>query len=86
MHYLLIYDVAPDYVERRSQYRAEHLALRTPALSPMADLRFGMRRTVQSCPQPRNPSQSAPKLRIPMGSRARRCSTRSMAADSPLRQ
>ena len=27
MHYLLIYDVAPDYVERRSQYRAEHLAL-----------------------------------------------------------
>ena len=27
MHYLLIYDAAPDYVERRSQYRAEHIAL-----------------------------------------------------------
>lgn len=27
MHYLLIYDVAPDYVERRQPYRAEHLAL-----------------------------------------------------------
>ena len=27
MHYLLIYDVTPDYVERRTQYRREHLAL-----------------------------------------------------------
>jgi len=26
MHYLLFYDVVPDYVERRTQYRAEHLA------------------------------------------------------------
>lgn len=27
MHYLLIYDVAPDYVERRAAFRAAHLAL-----------------------------------------------------------
>ena len=27
MHYLLIYDTAPDYVERRGPLRAEHLAL-----------------------------------------------------------
>jgi uncharacterized protein YciI len=27
MHYLLIYDAAPDYVERRAPFRAEHLAL-----------------------------------------------------------
>lgn len=27
MHYLLIYDVVPDYVERRSQFREEHLRL-----------------------------------------------------------
>jgi hypothetical protein len=27
MHYLLIYDVVPDYVERREPFRAEHLAL-----------------------------------------------------------
>ena len=26
MHYLLFYDVAPDYLERRGQFRAEHLA------------------------------------------------------------
>ena len=25
MHYLLIYDVVPDYVERRAQFREEHL-------------------------------------------------------------
>jgi len=25
-HYLLFYDVAPDYVERREAYRSEHLA------------------------------------------------------------
>src|SRR5215469_5878363 len=27
MHYLLMYDFAPDYMERRSQFRNEHLAL-----------------------------------------------------------
>ena len=27
MHYLLIYDAAPDYLERRVAYRNEHLAL-----------------------------------------------------------
>jgi len=27
MHYLLIYDTAPDYLTRRGQFRAEHLAL-----------------------------------------------------------
>ena len=27
MHYLLFYDVAPEYLERRALYRAEHLAL-----------------------------------------------------------
>ena len=27
MHYLLFYDVAPDYVERRNQFRTEHLTL-----------------------------------------------------------
>lgn len=26
MHYLLIYDAAPDYLERRGEFRAEHLA------------------------------------------------------------
>jgi uncharacterized protein YciI len=27
MHYLLMYDVTPDYLERRAQFRAEHLKL-----------------------------------------------------------
>lgn len=27
MHYLLIYDLAPDYLERRGELRKEHLAL-----------------------------------------------------------
>jgi len=27
MHYLLFYDVSPDYLERRGEFRAEHLAL-----------------------------------------------------------
>jgi len=27
MHYLLIYDVSPDYLERRGDYRADHLKL-----------------------------------------------------------
>ena len=27
MHYLLFYDVSPDYLERRAEFRAEHLTL-----------------------------------------------------------
>jgi len=27
MHYLLIYDAVPDYLERRPLFRAEHIAL-----------------------------------------------------------
>jgi uncharacterized protein YciI len=27
VHYLLIYDVSPEFIERRAQFRAEHLAL-----------------------------------------------------------
>lgn len=27
MHYVLIYDLAPDYLARRPEFRAEHLAL-----------------------------------------------------------
>jgi len=27
MHYLLMYDLAPDYLERRGEFRKEHLAL-----------------------------------------------------------
>lgn len=27
MHYLLVYEIAPDYLERRGQFRAEHLKL-----------------------------------------------------------
>jgi uncharacterized protein YciI len=27
MHYLMIYDLSPDYLERRGQFRAEHLKL-----------------------------------------------------------
>ncbi len=27
MHYLLFYEVGPDYVERRTQFRTEHLTL-----------------------------------------------------------
>ena len=27
MHYLLIYDLAPDYLERRAAFRSEHLKL-----------------------------------------------------------
>jgi uncharacterized protein YciI len=33
MHYLLIYDAAPDYLERRSAFRAEHLALARAAVA-----------------------------------------------------
>lgn len=27
MHYLLLYDAAPDYMERRAEFRSQHLAL-----------------------------------------------------------
>ena len=27
MHFLLFYDLEPDYLERRAEFRAEHLAL-----------------------------------------------------------
>jgi uncharacterized protein YciI len=33
MHQLLLYDVVPDYVERRAPFRAEHLALAQAALA-----------------------------------------------------
>lgn len=33
MHYLLIYDVVPDYAERRAPFRAEHLALARAAVA-----------------------------------------------------
>lgn len=32
MHYLLIYDLAPDYLERRPAFRAEHLKLARAAI------------------------------------------------------
>lgn len=32
MHYLLLYDVVPDYAERRMPFRAEHLALARAAV------------------------------------------------------
>ena len=32
MHYLLMYDVTPDYVERRAAYRAAHLDLASRAV------------------------------------------------------
>ncbi len=32
MHYLLIYDLVPDYVERRAQFRSEHLTLARAAI------------------------------------------------------
>lgn len=32
MHYLLIYEVGPDYVERRTQWRSDHLALARAAV------------------------------------------------------
>lgn len=32
MHYLLFYDVVPDYAERRVPFRAEHLALARAAV------------------------------------------------------
>ena len=33
MHYLLIYDVVEDYVERRTPFRAEHIALAREAVA-----------------------------------------------------
>ena len=35
MHWLLIYDTAPDYVERRSEFRDEHLRLAWAAAAPL---------------------------------------------------
>ena len=33
MHYLLIYDLAPDYLAKRGEYRTEHLALARDAVT-----------------------------------------------------
>lgn len=33
MHYLLFYDVVPDYLDRRAAHRAEHLALARAAVA-----------------------------------------------------
>ena len=33
MHYLLLYDLSPDYLERRVEFRKEHLALAWDACS-----------------------------------------------------
>jgi uncharacterized protein YciI len=33
MHYLLIYEVGPDYIERRKTWRGEHLALAQAAVA-----------------------------------------------------
>ncbi len=33
MHFMLVYTVVPDYVERRQQFRLEHLSLATDALA-----------------------------------------------------
>jgi uncharacterized protein YciI len=33
VHFLLLYDVVPDYVERRTPFRAEHLGLAQAALA-----------------------------------------------------
>ena len=40
MHYLLIYDLSPDYLERRGQYRSEHLKLAWDAAAK-GDLMLG---------------------------------------------
>jgi uncharacterized protein YciI len=40
MHYLMFYDLAPDYLERRGAYRAEHLAL-ARAAAARGDLVLG---------------------------------------------
>ena len=33
MHFMLIYDLAPDYLERRGEYRAVHLAMARDAVA-----------------------------------------------------
>jgi len=33
MHYLMFYDLVPDYLERRGEYRDEHLALARQAVA-----------------------------------------------------
>ena len=33
MHFLLIYDVVPDYVARRAEFREEHLAMAQAAVA-----------------------------------------------------
>ncbi len=40
MHYLLMYDLAPDYLERRPKFRADHLTLAWAA-SDRGDLVLG---------------------------------------------
>jgi len=40
VHYLLIYDVGPEFIERRAQFRAEHLALAWQAVEE-GDLLLG---------------------------------------------
>ena len=40
MYYLLIYDLVPDYLERRGEFRAEHLALAKAAVE-RGELRLG---------------------------------------------
>jgi uncharacterized protein YciI len=40
MHYLLVYDLTPDYLERRAQYRDEHLTMAWAA-SEAGELVFG---------------------------------------------
>lgn len=32
MHYMLVYDVVPDYVERRQAFRSQHLSLATDSV------------------------------------------------------
>jgi hypothetical protein len=39
-HFLLLYDVVPDYVERRAPFRDEHLAL-ARASAERGELRYG---------------------------------------------
>ena len=47
MHYLLLYDVVPDYVERRAALRAEHLAL-AQAAHARGELVLGGARPIES--------------------------------------
>jgi hypothetical protein len=36
MHFMLIYDVGPDFIQRRSQFRDEHLTLAWKELRPVS--------------------------------------------------